>query len=264
MDIKLIIKGFIVGIGKIIPGVSGSMLAISMGIYEKALQCISHFFRNIKENILFLGNLGLGLLLAVILFSHVIYWSLEKWYFYVMLLFIGLILGTMPAIFKNVQGKRIKIPQIVLFLLSSSLVFILTLLEQDNISTSQNSNIHFIIIGLIDAITMIVPGISGTAILMILGYYDLFINLFVEISMQSIIFFGIGLMVGVLLTSYIMGYFLSRYKIGTYYVILGLSISSIIILFLQTIQYPHTIFSFLIGIFLMMIGTIISSRLNKS
>ena len=263
MNIQLIIKGFIVGIGKIIPGVSGSMLAISMGIYEKALDCISHFFRHIKENIFFLGNLCAGILFAILLFSHIIHWSLENYYFEVMLLFIGLILGTMPSVYGTIKGQKRTIYRIFLFLLATTFVFLLTLVKNNNVSIQQNTNLHFILIGLIDAITMIIPGISGTAVLMILGYYDLFIKLFVEFSLVSTIFFGIGLMIGVISVSKIMGYFLSKHKASTYYVILGFSLSSLLVLLINTLKTPHTLFSLIIGIILIILGYFLSSSLNR-
>ena len=90
-NIRLIVKGLIIGLGKIIPGVSGGMLAISLGVYEKGLDALSHFFRNVKENTKFLCLLGLGILISVVLMSKLIKFSLDNYYLPTMLLFIGLI-----------------------------------------------------------------------------------------------------------------------------------------------------------------------------
>ena len=100
----LFFKGLIIGIGKVIPGVSGSLLAISLGIYEEILQRIEHLFSNFKENLQFLIPIGLGILLAVLFGSKVLLYFFETYYIYTVVFFIGLIVGTVPNILKN--GKR--------------------------------------------------------------------------------------------------------------------------------------------------------------
>ena len=90
MNLILILKGFIVGIGKIIPGVSGSMLAITLGVYERVLEAITNFFSNPKQNIKLLVNFSFGLFLAIIFFSRLILFSLNNYYDETMFLFIGL------------------------------------------------------------------------------------------------------------------------------------------------------------------------------
>ena len=99
-NIRLIVKGLIIGLGKIIPGVSGGMLAISLGVYEKGLDALSHFFRNVKENTKFLCLLGLGILISVVLMSKLIKFSLDNYYLPTMLLFIGLIAGGLHKLFE--------------------------------------------------------------------------------------------------------------------------------------------------------------------
>ena len=76
----LILKGIVIGIGKIIPGVSGSMLAISMGIYQQMLDSINNFFKNTKENFKFLFKIGLGVIISIIFFSNIILKCLNKYY----------------------------------------------------------------------------------------------------------------------------------------------------------------------------------------
>ena len=100
-----LIKGFIIGIGKILPGVSGALLAILMGVYDKSIDYIINFKRNKKESIKYLFPIGIGILLSIILFSKVIYYTLSKYYFEVMMLFIGLIIGTTPSIINKTEKK---------------------------------------------------------------------------------------------------------------------------------------------------------------
>ena len=100
-----LIKGFIIGIGKILPGVSGALLAILMGVYDKSIDYIINFKRNKKESIKYLFPIGIGILLSIILFSKVIYYTLSKYYFEVMMLFIGLIIGTTPSSINKTEKK---------------------------------------------------------------------------------------------------------------------------------------------------------------
>ena len=76
----LFIKGIIIGIGKIIPGVSGSMLAISMGIYEQLVNSVNNLFKDFKKNIKFLAKIGFGIAISIILFSNIILKCLDSYY----------------------------------------------------------------------------------------------------------------------------------------------------------------------------------------
>ena len=90
----LIFKGMIIGVGQIIPGVSGGMLAISLGLYEKGVDAISNIFSDLKDNVKFLCSVGFGVVISVIIFSKIIKYLLINFYLHTMLLFIGLIFGT--------------------------------------------------------------------------------------------------------------------------------------------------------------------------
>ena len=120
---KNFFKGFIIGIGKIIPGVSGAMLAISMGIYDKALNYISNFRENKKESIKYLFPISLGIILSIIFFSKIISISLNNFYLITMLFFVGLIIGGIPSITCKVKKQDyfiVIISFIIFFLLSIS------------------------------------------------------------------------------------------------------------------------------------------------
>ena len=113
-------KGFVVGIGKIIPGVSGAMLAISMGIYDKDSFYICNFKNNKKESIKFLFPIGLGVILSIIFFSRIISFCLDKFYLVTMLFFVGLIIGGVPVVVSKVNKKDyyISIISFILFFVS--------------------------------------------------------------------------------------------------------------------------------------------------
>jgi len=118
--LKNILKGFIIGIGKIIPGVSGSMLAISMGVYERALKIISDVRKSKLSDFIFLLTLVIGVFIGISLFSKGVKWVLSVCYLPTMLLFVGLILGGTPDVVKEMtcdtKGGIVKIKYIVVFI----------------------------------------------------------------------------------------------------------------------------------------------------
>ncbi len=105
-NILLMIKGFIMGIANIIPGVSGGTLALTLGIYEEFIEAISHFFEKLKDNVKFLIPIGIGMVISILIFSNVIDASLESFPLPTILLFMGLVLGGLPMIFKRIAGKK--------------------------------------------------------------------------------------------------------------------------------------------------------------
>ena len=272
---KLFIKGFIIGVAKIIPGVSGAMLAISMGIYEKALDAIGNFRRDSKKNIIFLIPIGIGVVLAIILTSNVVDYFLTNYYLPTMLLFIGLIIGGLPELFKKIDRKNIKKRNIVVFIISLSFVFLLSLVGEQNIFTNANSAVVnyflFLLIGLIDAITMVIPGISGTAIMMLLGCYHLLIRVLASLtSIDSIIanfgilmFYGIGVILGIIYLAKLMTYLFKRNENLVYSGILGFAISSIVLLLISTFKNSYDVWEIIIGLGLFVIGFLIAERFGE-
>jgi len=274
-SIKLAVKGFLIGVAKIIPGVSGAMLAISMGIYERAMKAISEYRKNPVENFKFLLPLGIGAMLAVILSSKMIVYFLNNYYLATMLLFIGLIFGGIPSVIKEAKTKKITFKQVFIFVLSFSFVFLFSFLGEQNLFMEMKSSLLeklvFIMIGFIDAVTMIIPGISGTAIMMILGCYHLLLNLLSSLSSLSnfwlnlklLIPMGIGLILGVILTAKLMNHLFKKYKQETYCGILGFALSSIFLLFFQTFQQSYSIVQMTIGILLLFVGIVIGYKLDR-
>lgn len=263
INITNIIKGFFIGFGKIIPGVSGSLIALNLGLYEKGIDAISNFFEDAKNNIYFLSNVGTGIIIAIILGSNVINYLLIKYYFITMMLFIGLIIGTTNDVIKkvNLKNKKEFLYFIMIFIFMIILCFVKT---NNNYNYSNNilNNLYIILIGFIDATTMIIPGISGTAIFMLMGCYNFFLSIFSNPfdNIFLTILFIIGLFLGIIIISKIMNYLINKKQHIIYPIILGFSLSSIVILFLKTfINYNGNL---LIGIVLLLIGYKLSLKFS--
>lgn len=272
IDLLLILKGFLIGLAKIIPGVSGSLLAVSMGLYDKGIDSIAHFFKNFKNNLIFLGNIGIGILCAIVLGSGIIGFFLEYYSFATTMLFLGFIIGTFPSLCKDTQ---IHSKYDILIILAIAFIFVfLTSINGSSIfkyDSSFSSNLFVFVFGFIDAATMVIPGISGTAIFMILGCYSFVLELFASpmngtlfsTSFVPLLVFGCGVLLGAIVVSRCMAYALAHYRKKTYLVIFGLALSSILILFLDMIQVSMTLMQIFIGFFFCTIGYLLSSRLNN-
>lgn len=272
-NIILFIKGIIIGIGRIIPGVSGSIIAISLGVYERGINAINNFFENILENIKFLIIIGSGVMISIILLSKLIINLLDSYYFYTILFFIGLILGSVPALLLKIKGHCSK-TNIFIFIITFILVSSLVLCQTDSNSNIIKDNLFvYFVIGLIDAATMIVPGISGTAVLIILGLYQTMLNLFANLTNLSLIllnikmitFYGFGLLLGILIFVKLIAFLFKNHRISTYFAINAFVISSIILMLVSTLNNNYTVPEILIALVLLVLGYKISSLLfNES
>lgn len=268
-NIFLILKGILIGFGKIIPGVSGSLIAMSLGVYETAIHKVRYFFKNIEENMTYFFFLGIGVLIAIIFGSRIILYALENYYTITIFLFSGLVFGVVPSIKKKIV-KKDKQYYVCLILTIIFLTFIFNFKSGSDFVYKNNllSNIQVIIIGFLEAFTMIVPGISGTAIFMNLGYYNFLMNLFshsIELVFSSfniIFIFGLSFILSTYFISSLMNYLLSKKEKITYSIILGFSYVSMYFMFKDAILSINSIFEIVVGIILFIVGLIISMRLE--
>jgi len=255
MNIKLILKGFIVGLGKIIPGVSGSMLAITLGIYENILEAVTNFFNNPKKHSKLLVNFGIGVFLAIIFFSKLILFLLNNYYEPTMYLFLGLIVGTLLPFTKELKWN---IKSFILFIVFLSLTFIISFMRTTTNFIFTGSLLDYLytsFLGIIDAFTSIVPGISGTAIFMLLGSYEYVLKILSNPFSLLFIIYGIGLILGIIIICYIMNYLLKYKRNETNIVIFAFMISSVGILLIG-IKNFFNIFMLLMFIIGIIIGYI--------
>lgn len=265
----MILKGIIIGIGKIIPGVSGSMLAITLGIYQKLIDSINNFFKYPKDNFKFLSKITIGVIISIVFFSNIILNSLNKHYLVTMFFFIGLIIGGFGDINKNTDKSNKHIAFI-----SFVLITFLGIINIDNELSIQNSFInfiYFILIGFVDAITTIIPGISGTATLMMLGAYTTLIKTFsnifdlyyIEENLIILIPFIIGFILGIIITAKLVQYLFKNHKSKTYSSILGFSIATIVLMVIKSLHTFYTIKDLIIATILFFIGIFTTKKINQ-
>ena len=174
--IKSILKGMVIGIANIVPGVSGGTMMVAMGIYDKLLHCITHLFREFKKSVLFVLPIAIGMVIAIAGSSFGLTWLFDHFPLQTTLVFVGLILGGLPAIYGKVKGQKIKVGHLIAGLLFFALVVGMAVLgeteETNTVLTLDFVNMLKLLgVGVIASATMIIPGVSGSMVLMLLGYF---------------------------------------------------------------------------------------------
>ena len=234
-----VIRGTAIGAAGIIPGFSGGSVAVILGIYEKLVSAITGIFKSFKKSILTLLPIlaGMGIGMVALLFP--IEASLAAFPLPTVSLFVGLAIGGLPNITDRVRG-RISIQNALAFLLPFAIVFVMVFLpiseEVDLSSINFGGYILLFLVGILASSAMVIPGISGSMLLLIIGYYNPIVGLItnkilkgedVLASLGALLTFGIGIAAGFILISAIMKILLEKCNRGTYFAIIGFIIGSI-------------------------------------
>lgn len=242
---KNIIKGMMIGIANIMPGVSGGTLAVSMGIYDKLIHCITHILSEFKESMKFLLPIFAGAGIALVALTFVIEALFQYYPIPTNLLFIGLIVGGLPPVVTKVKSHKLTFGHILAGLLFFALVVGMAMMG-DNGSRQVTLNlgivpmIKLVLVGIIAAATMIIPGVSGSMVLLILGYYQpiiqqitVFCTAVITLDMAGILHgiaillpFGIGVLIGILGIAKIIEIIFEKYPLYAYCAIIGLIAAS--------------------------------------
>ena len=239
----------VMGICNIIPGVSGGTMAVSMGIYDRVIYAANNIFRQFKKSFRELLPILIGILIGLFAFAALIgallgtdSKEIPGTRLPTIFAFIGLILGGLPAIYKRVNMKSAKIPGVILFLVFLALVVVLPLLnppEARTVDHSIGTIMLMIPLGAIASSTMVIPGISGSMILMLLGYYNPVINAMNDLrggdwsSLAILAPYVIGLLVGIVFIAKLMNFLLKKHAALTFSAIFGLVIGSPVALLMQ-------------------------------
>ena len=244
-----VVRGAVIGVSNIIPGVSGGTMAVSMGIYDRLIYAFNKIFRQFKKSFRELLPILIGVLIGLFAFAALIGTLLGTnseeipgTRLPTNFAFIGLILGGLPAIFKRVNMKEAKWPGLILFLLFLALVVVLPLLsppEMKMVDHSLGMALLMIPLGAIASATMVIPGVSGSMILMLLGYYNSVINTMNDLrggdwsSLVILAPYVVGLLIGLVSIAKLMNYLLKEHATLTFCAIFGLVIGSPVTLLMQ-------------------------------
>lgn len=220
------LKGIVIGLGAIAPGLSGSVLLVIFGLYQKTITAISTIFKDFKRNLQFLIPLAAGIFLGIILFSKLVDYLLINFEMQTRFAFFGFILGSIPLFWREVRKEGFA-KRYYLFILAAFVGG--TILFNVNRGlfpkVTDPSTLQSVILGLAVAASYIVPGVDSAAILSALGLYDLWVHSLASMNFTVLLPAGAGAVVGVLVVSYIIHKLIALCYTPTFAIIFGLFLS---------------------------------------
>ncbi|MCI8927538.1 MAG: DUF368 domain-containing protein [Lachnospiraceae bacterium] len=279
--IKNLLKGIVMGIANIIPGVSGGTMAVSMGIYDRLIHCLTHLFKEFKESMKFLIPIFLGIGIALVGLSFIIEPAFAYFPLQTNCLFIGLIVGGLPAVWQKVKGKGIKISYIVPFVLFFAVVVGMAAIGEKegtaaDLSFSVWSVIRLFAVGIIASATMVIPGVSGSMMMLLMGYYNPivaaiknFVTALAAFDMAGILEgcgilvpMGLGIVVGIFAIAKVIEIIFEKFPIQAFWAIIGLIVASPIAIFLLGDVGTITVIGILTSIVTFAVGFLVAVKLG--
>ncbi len=288
------LKGIIIGIANIMPGFSGGIMAVSFNVYDRIISSISNFFSKPKQAIKDIWAIALGGVVGIIISLVAISFLLKKFPIPTTMLFTGLIVGSIPTIFDKVKTKKFKLNQIIAFFAGIIFIIGIPLLAKGKTVVIHEIDFGLLItmffIGIVAAATMVIPGVSGSLILLAFGYY-IFIVDFLKDFLQSIISFekelffksfplvfslGIGIIFGVIGLSKLIEKLIKKFPLIVYSTILGLISASPFAIIYQLfnpndpstepyrkILKENLVLNLIVGVVFLTIGVILADYMSK-
>lgn len=258
--IKDIFKGIAIGAGAILPGISSGVLCVIFGIYETLLNCVLNFFKNIKQNFKILFPIAIGVIIGIILLGNILRYVFYAYPIQTNFIFIGLILGSIPELLKKAYSKQttFKLRNLIFLLTSFAIgIFLVYIENKINISNSTNefSFLFIMLSGFLMSAGVVIPGISSTLILMLLGIYDAYLLSVSSLYIPFLIPLSIGLFIGAIICMKLIKFLLDKFYVQTFFCIIGFTLGSVLVL------YPGFTFGIegLLSILSLILGLCISS-----
>lgn len=226
-----ILKGFAVGASMTVPGVSGGSMAMIVGIYDRLIAAVSRIFSEPKRNILFLLKFCAGAAAGVILLAGAISWALDTPAgLPLRFAFLGAVAGGIPLIFRKAGLKKIGIKNIPPILAGAAAVVLLAQLPEGLFAPSREgigAMAAQALGGLIVAAALVLPGISASHMMYMLGIYEPVMDSVSRLDILSLLPMAAGLIVGIFLTARLLEKLLEKHSRGCYLVILGFMAGSL-------------------------------------
>ena len=260
-----VLRGMVIGLANVIPGVSGGTMMVSMGIYNKLIYSINHLFKKFKECFRILLPYLIGMALAIILGSVALKVAFEKYPLPTNTLFIGLILGSLPIIIKQIRGATINTRCVIIFIIFAAIVIIPKVIaNQTLVAGNENgaSNelildaghiVIYFLLGVIASASMVIPGVSGSMMLKIFGYYEPIVTQAVGGTFKDaipagnwdlvlhnvgvLLPFAVGIVVGIFGVAKLIEFLLKKWKVYTYCGILGMVVASPVVILMDPAIY---------------------------
>lgn len=279
--IKAILQGMVVGLANIIPGVSGGTMMVAMGLYDKLIHAITHLKSEFKQAVKLLLPIIIGMGLAVVILSRLLEYLLLTFPIATNFCFCGLILGSLPVILNKVKGKPVTVGKMIPLVIFFALVLGMGVLGAAS-GASADVSLNFLNIlklfgvGVVAAATMIIPGVSGSMMLMLLGYYDVIlstvnglVDALVAFDMPGILTgcgvlapFGIGVVIGIFVIAKLIEMIFQKAEAHAYYAIIGLIVASPLVILMNTDWSGFSVIALVVGAITFLGGWFVAGKLG--
>ncbi len=221
-------KGIIVGLGGVAPGLSGSVLLIIFGLYQKTLDALGSLLTNFRKNLRFLAPLVAGMFLGVLLFSKLIDFFLNTYEMPTRFCFLGLILGTLPMVWQEVKKEGFSRKYYLIIALAAALgTWFFTVNPNAFPQVTDPSLMQKLLLGVAVAATAIVPGVDPAVFLSTLGFYEMYVAALANVDLSILIPMVGGLAVGAVAISFTMSLLFRQFYTASFSVIFGIFLSMI-------------------------------------
>lgn len=230
-----ILKGALIGIANVIPGVSGGTVAVITRLYDPLLGAIGGFFSDWRGHARFLSQVLLGVGLGILAFAWVITWALTQHREPTLFFFMGLIAGSLRGLGQEARAKGLRVWYLAPFLLTLTLMAWMTAVgrpEGNAILPSGDPRtlVHLFVSGIVGAAAMVVPGISGSFVLLLMGTYATVIHSIKTFDVLNLAVIGAGVALGLVAVALLIKRLLAVAFGPTYAAILGLVVGSLFVL----------------------------------
>lgn len=284
-----IIRGIFIGVANVIPGVSGGTMAVSLGVYDRLIAALTGLFKNFKKSMQTIIPIVIGAAIGIVGFAFLIEKAFEWFPVATCLTFIGLILGGLPIIIasfkKSLKAEEsgIKAKHVIAFVLLLAFGVGMALLGGEGVAVDLSGLdvigvLLLFVVGMVASATMVIPGVSGSMVLMILGYYHPVIGTITDFmtalknfdmaglmhGVTILMPFGIGVVAGIFLIAKLIDFLFKRFAALTYSAILGLIVSSPFAIFINLGAVQLNVLEVLTGVVLLAAGAVVTWKVGES
>jgi putative membrane protein len=237
MEWRNIYRGLVMGTIEVIPGISSGTVAVVLGIYERLIAAINGLFsKEWKKHLRFLIPLGIGMVIAIFSLARLLEWLFTYYPGPTLFFFLGLIIGVLPYLFSQVDIKNtFKVRHYLLLIAGAVLIASMDLFNPggSGVITEMNFSTYMLLFfsGIIGSAAMILPGLSGSFLLLVIGVYTTVIGAISNLLFDIIIVTGLGIAIGIVVMSKIVHFFLQNYHAETFALVIGFVIGSTVVVF---------------------------------
>jgi putative membrane protein len=263
--------GTLIGIVSTMPGVSGAVLAVCFGIYERLIADIADFVHKIREDFGFLMTVGLGIAFGIVIVSLGLDFILENYEVASMMLFTGLILGQLPELWKHTEPEiklsKLNVLSFIVGLIIMGFFLILGASEDVVLSHNLTSCLYMILIGVIFSVSHLAPGISGSTVLLAMGLLAPLTHTIATFDIFLMVPLLIGVFAGLFSFAKVIHYALKNYRKSTYMMIFGLTVGSIFVIMKEAVIAYSGVEDLALGAVAFVAGILVSiwfSRLGRN